>query len=151
MKNKNIIFCLLLAVGIVFSSNSQDLLDKLNNQFKTEKQYEIATFKTTRIAIGQSVETRKKGIVELFIGNRFWDVPNNTEQNFLADKVSTRFGLNYAITDRFTAGFGYTNFDEIYDGFLKYQLVKQRVATKKSPLSISLFPNFTNHHPVFDY
>jgi len=85
-------------------------------------------------------------VVELFIGNRFWDVPNNTEQNFLADKVSTRFGLNYAITDRFTAGFGYTNFDEIYDGFLKYQLVKQRVDTKKSPLSISLFQNFTSRN-----
>lgn len=155
MKNKNTIFCVFLFLGIVFSGHSQNLLDKLDNQFSTKNQYEIATFKMTKIAISQSVETRKRGIVELSIGNRYWDVPNNTDQSFLADKVSRRFGINYAITDRFTAGFGYTDFDEIYDGFVKYQFLKQKTDTKKSPVTITLYQNITKRNkqigPVTPY
>ena len=146
MKSNNIFFSMFLFLGIVSNLKAQDLLEKLNQELKNVNQYEIATFKTTRIAISQSVETRKKGIVEFSIGNRYWDKPNNTEQSFLADEVSRRFGLNYAITDRFTAGFGYTNFDDIYDGYFKYQLLKQKTDIKKSPVSVTLYQNFTKRN-----
>ena len=146
MKNNNKFLSFFLFVGIVCATNSQNLLDKINKELDTTNLKEIATFKMTRIAIGQSVETRKKGIVELFIGNRFWDIPNKEKQSFLADTLSTRIGINYAFTDKFTAGFGYTNFDDVYDGYLKYRLVRQNVNSKKSPVSITLFQNFTKRN-----
>lgn len=121
------------------SMNGQSLLDKLDKEFPTTTQYEIATFKTTRVALGHSIETRSQGALEISLFNRYWNIPDFDGQRFLADKVSTRFSLEYALTDRFTFGGGYTNFDKISDGFLKYRLIKQQQHSKKAPLSITLF------------
>lgn len=139
MKINSIYQSILIAFVFVSSSiNAQGLLDKLANEFPDKPVYEIATFKTTRVGLGQSIETRKQGTLQISIYNRYWNIPNFKGQRFLADKVSTRFGFDYAITDDFTIGGGYTNFDKIYDGFLKYKLLKQRKKWKKMPISLTL-------------
>jgi hypothetical protein len=120
------------------SINSQSLLDKLNDEFPDKPVYEIASFKTTRIGLGHSIETRKKGALEISLYNRYWNIPNFKGQRFLADVVSTRYGLDYAFSDNFTVGLGYTNHDKITDGFLKYKLLKQRKGSKKGFLSVTL-------------
>ena len=125
---------------MVFSSiNAQGLLDKLNKEFPDKPVFEIATFKTTRIALGHSIETRKKGALEISFYNRYWNIPNFQGQRFLADKISTRFGLDYAFSDDFTMGFGYTNYDKISDGYAKYRLIRQQKGTTKAPISVTLF------------
>lgn len=135
------IFLLLGNSSLIFS---QDLLDKLNNEFPDKPVYEIATFKTTRIGMLQSVETRKKGTIELSIYNRYWNTPNPTSQSFLADKVSRRFGVNYSFSDNFTFGLGYTNFDEIAEGFFKYKLLKQQQNSSKKPVTVTLVQNISH-------
>ncbi len=139
MKNKHI-FKLLIGCFIIMHSaiNAQGLLDKLNNEFPDKPVYEIATFKTTRIGLGHSIETRKKGALEISLYNRYWNIPNFEGQRFLADVVSTRYGLNYSFSDNFTLGLGYTNHDKITDGFIKYKLLKQRRNSKKGLVSITL-------------
>jgi len=146
MKNNILFSCIL---GILLSSislNAQSLLDKLEKEFPKTKQYEIATFKTTRIAIGHSIETRNKGALEISMFNRYWNIPNFDGQRFLADKVSTRFALEYALTDRFTFGGGYTNFDKIKDGFFKYRLIRQVSNSKKAPVSVTLFQGISHRN-----
>ncbi|PQJ78368.1 DUF5777 family beta-barrel protein [Polaribacter porphyrae] len=140
MKNsiKKQLLALLFIVAYSSSINAQDLLDKLNNELTNKPLYEIATFKTTRIGLGHSIETRKKGALEISLYNRYWNIPNFAGQRFLADVVSTRYGLDYAFSDNFTFGLGYTNHDKITDGFLKYKLFKQRKNSKKMPFSITL-------------
>lgn len=128
----------LLFIVVSSSVNAQDLLGKLESEFPEKPIYEIATFKTTRIGLGHSIETRKKGALEISLYNRYWNIPNFEGQRFLADVVSTRYGLDYAFTDNFTIGLGYTNHDKITDGFLKYKLFKQRRNTKKMPFSVTL-------------
>ena len=139
MKTKKIhqLFILLFIVGNA-SINGQGLLDKLDNEFPDKPVYEIATFKTTRIGLGHSIETRKKGALEISLYNRYWNIPNFKGQRFLADKITTRYGLEYAFSDNFTFGFGYTNFDKISDGYLKYRLLKQSSGSKKTPITITL-------------
>ena len=131
-------FLLFAFVLFISSVNAQSLLDKLNNEFSNTSFDEIATFKTTRLGLSHSIETRKKGALQLSLYFRYWDTPVATSQNFLADKVSTRYGLEYAFTDNFTFGFGYTNFDKITDGYLKYRLLKQNQDDKKGWLSMTL-------------
>ena len=145
MKNK-VTYQLLIIAFIVFNSsiNAQSLLDKLNKEFPNKPIYEIATFKTTRIGLGHSIETRKKGALEISLYNRYWDIPNFKGQRFLADKVSTRYGLDYSFTDNLTIGFGYTNHDKIIDGFVKYKLLKQRKSKKKLPISITFLQAFSH-------
>ncbi|KGL64154.1 DUF5777 family beta-barrel protein [Polaribacter sp. Hel1_85] len=145
MKNKKIYP---LFVVLFFLTNSsliaQSLLDKLDSEFPDKPVYEIATFKMTRIGLGHSIETRKKGALEISLYNRYWNIPNFGGERFLADKVSTRYGLEYAFLDNFTVGFGYTNFDKISDGYLKYRLLKQQKGSKKTPISITLLQTISN-------
>ncbi len=126
------------------SLNAQGLLDKLENEFPDKPVYEIATFKTTRIGLGHSIETRKKGTLEIAFYNRYWNIPDFKGQRFLADKVSIRYGLDYAFSGNFTFGLGYTNYDKITDGFFKYKLLKQRQNSNKGLVSITLVQGFSH-------
>lgn len=145
MMNKKIYqLCILLFFVVSSSLNAQSLLDKLDNEFPDKPVYEIATFKTTRIGLGHSIETRKKGALQISLYNRYWNIPDFGGERFLADKVSTRYGLEYAFSDNFTVGFGYTNFDKISDGSLKYKLLKQQRGAKKTPITITLLQAISN-------
>lgn len=141
MKN-NLLFTLVCVVlGSIFSANAQDLLEEVDKEYPDTPQYEISTFKATRISIGQSVENRKKGVLQLMALNRYWNIPNSEIQSFVADKASTRFAFEYALTDKLTTGGGWSSLKEIYDGYIKYNLLRQRKQTKKSPFSVTLFQN----------
>lgn len=129
----------LLAAGL--SGNAQDLLQILDEERPDQLRYADATFKTTRISYGHSVETRKKGILEIFVANRFWDSPAPRSQSFVADRLSTRFALEYALSDRFSAGLGGTTWDGLFDGFLKYRLMRQSAGKEGPPVSVTLFQN----------
>ena len=65
--NNKIIYQLLTIAFMVLSSsiNAQSLLDKLDKEFPEKPIYVIAAFKTTRIGLGHSIETRKKGALEI--------------------------------------------------------------------------------------
>ncbi|WP_299672259.1 DUF5777 family beta-barrel protein [uncultured Polaribacter sp.] len=144
MKNKPTLKLLFLFFIGMASANAQNLLDQLAKEFPDKPVYEIATFKTTRMGLGHSIETRKKGALEIALYNRYWNIPNFEGQRFLADVVSTRYGLDYAFTDNFTFGLGYTNHDKITDGFLKFKIFKQRRNSKKMPFSITFVQGFSH-------
>lgn len=145
MTNKHIFKILIvLFVGIGSSLQSQNLLDQLNKEFPNTPVYEIATFKTTRIGLGHAIETRKKGTLEISLYNRYWNIPNFEGQRFLADVVSTRYGLDYSFSDNFTFGLGHTNYDKITDGFAKYKLIKQLQNSKKGFVSVTLVQGFSH-------
>ncbi len=146
--NNKIIYQLLTIAFMVLSSsiNAQSLLDKLDKEFPEKPIYVIAAFKTTRIGLGHSIETRKKGALEISLYNRYWNIPNFEGQRFLADVVSTRYGLDYSFSDNFTFGLGYTNHDKITDGFVKHKLLKQRENSKKRFISITLVQGFSHRN-----
>lgn len=139
MKNNKIyLFLFVLFLLISSSLKAQNLLNKIHKEFDSISFDEIATFKTTRLGLGHSIETRKKGALQLSLYFRYWDTPTATSQNFLADVVSTRYGLDYALTDNFTFGLGYTNFDKIADSYFKYRILHQNQDRKKGWFSLTL-------------
>ena len=139
IKKNSIILIFLFMVGL--TANAQDLLQILDEEQPAQPKYAEATFKTTRISFGHSVETRKKGILEIFVANRFWDSPEERSQSFFADRLSTRFGLEYALSDRLSAGLGGTTWDGLFDGFVKYRLIRQSMGKEGIPFSVTLFQN----------
>ena len=142
MKNNR---SLLVVFFLLFSLNyvvSQSLLEEIEKEVAQGKNYTEATFKTTRLALGQSVQTRNQGTMEVSANSRFWNIPQRT-QGFLADRMSTRFGMGYALSDRFTAGVGITTFDGIFDSYAKYRILKQVEKGKGSPFTITLFQNMS--------
>ncbi|MFY0628988.1 MAG: hypothetical protein JXR05_01335 [Flavobacteriaceae bacterium] len=126
MKNKRTHILLLFIVGAIHFSAGQSLLDRLKSESKNDPSYTLATFKSTRISIGHSVETRKKNSFEISVMSRFWNLPVRTENRFIADKLSNRFGLDYAFSDRLTWGVGFSTLNNITDTFLKYRLLRQQ-------------------------
>jgi hypothetical protein len=139
IKNNAVLAFMLLCTSV--SGSAQDLLRILDEERPERQRYAEATFKTTRIAFGHSVETRKKGILEIFVANRFWDSPAPRSQSFVADRLSTRFALEYALSDRLSTGAGGTTWDGLFDGYLKYRLVRQALGKQGSPVSVTLFQN----------
>ena len=126
MKNRNrlIIFgFFIINVSIV---GAQSLLDQLKEEVKDSIFYTQATFKGTRVGVGHSVETRKKNVLEISVMNRFWNLPTETSNSFIADRMSSRFGLDYSFTDRLTYGVGFSTLNNVLDNYLKYRLIRQQ-------------------------
>ncbi|HEA23500.1 MAG TPA: hypothetical protein ENH87_21665 [Pricia antarctica] len=141
MKTNSSIFLSISFICCVQFVNGQDLLEILDNEINDTVRYTQATFKSNRIILGQSVETRKKGSLEFLLGTKYWNRADSEADrgSFAADLFTARFGMEYAFSDRFTLGAGVASFDGIIDGFGKYRLVRQREYSNKVPVSITLF------------
>jgi hypothetical protein len=133
----------LLFVGLSLQLSAQDLFDVLEDEAPKTTEVVTATFKGTRIANGHSIENRKKKELEFIISHRFGRVNTGFYDLFGLDQSNIRFALEYGITDDLTAGLGRSSFEKIYDGFLKYKLVKQKTGAKSFPIAISLFGSAT--------
>ena len=132
------VFCLSLH-QVKAQNELLDILDKEHSD--TVPQFVPATFKSTRITYGHSVETRKKGILEVFAATRFWNTPELRSQSFGVDKLNARIALEYGINDRLTAGIGGSTWDGVFDAFVKYRLVRQRSDGQGSPFGVTVFQN----------
>ncbi len=113
-----------------------DLLKKLETQYPDTTFTTQATFKTTRIAIGHSVETRKKGTFQFSVMTRYWDNFAPRGNAFIVDRMTARFGADYAFSNKFTTGMGYSTLTGIADAFAKYRLLTQ-TQNNTSPVSIT--------------
>ncbi|MFP2997273.1 DUF5777 family beta-barrel protein [Spongiivirga sp. MCCC 1A20706] len=148
MKAKKILFFLFLGMTASYLK-AQDLLEILDKEQKDTPLYANSTFAFSRISIGHSVETRKTGTLDIFTTNRFWNLPIERTQSFVADRMSSRIALEYGISDRLLFGAGFTTFEERYDAFLKYKLVRERKDGKGWPFSVSLFQNVSYYDRDF--
>lgn len=127
---------LLLVLLFTFHTNAQEedeeakSLEELVDDESEEQAIElsspvIATFKTTRIANGHSVETVGKGVLDFRINHRFGKVNTGIGEFFGLDNAITRIGFDYGVTDRFMIGIGRSTYLKEYDGFVKYKLLRQ--------------------------
>jgi len=102
---------------------------------QNDKEITIATFETTRIANGQSIENLQKGILDFRINHRFGRINEGFKEFFGLDNATTRIGFDYGLTNWLMIGVGHSSFMKEYDGFLKAKLLKQK--NNGTPVSIS--------------
>ncbi|WP_296385349.1 DUF5777 family beta-barrel protein [Winogradskyella sp.] len=135
---KNIlIIALLLSFNSLFSQD--DLMDVLDSESPNHKEFVSSTFKGTRILNGHSIENRKKGTLEFLISHRFGRINQGIDELFGLDQSNIRFAFEYGLSDRLMLGLGRSSFNKTYDGFAKYQLIRQSKGEKSFPFSVSLF------------
>lgn len=137
MRNKAVLFLFFMVLAHHVAAQ-RGLLDILEEEQRGIPQYSLGTFKATRIAIGHSVETRQKGILEIMLNNRYCNTPTVYSQSMGPEKLNTRLALEYGIDDRLSAGLGGSTWNGLFDGYLKYKLVRQRSDGGGSPLSVTL-------------
>ena len=116
----------------------EQLLDKDNRSNKDMPGYHTtATFKSTRIINGHSIENVGKGTLDFRISHRFGELNEGVQNLYGLDNATTKFGFDYGLTDWLTVGIGRSSFEKEYDGFFKLKLLKQTV-DGHMPVSVSV-------------
>ncbi len=131
-------FCL---IGAPFVSVAQDdLLGELEKKAADRSLPVAATFKSTRIINGHSVETMKRNHLDFRISHRFGRLNSGAYELFGLDQAEIRLGFEYGITDNLMVGIGRSSTQKAYDFFGKYKLLKQTTGgTRQVPVSVTLF------------
>ena len=134
-----LLFFLIFLTASIQLQAQDDLLNLLENDSlnKGQKDYTYATFKSTRVINGQSVETQKAKVLQFLISHRFGRLNSGAYNFFGLDDATIRLGLEYGLTDVLTIGVGRSSLEKTYDGFVKYKVLRQRPSGM--PVSVVLF------------
>lgn len=135
---KNWINSLLISASLMLSMDvkgQEDLLALLNEKQSPEVNYTFATFKTTRIVSGNSVEMHPKGDLQFLIGHRFGRVNSGWRDLYGLDNGTIRFGFEYGLNDNLNIGIGRSSFQKTFDGTLKWRLLRQKSGSEQFPFT----------------
>jgi hypothetical protein len=138
MKKYAIVFLMALVTVFGGSAKAQDLMDMLkDDQPKTE--YAYATFKTTRVVLGQSIENPAAGTLQFLIQHDFGSLNQGAYNMFGLDMSTIRLGFEYGLNDRISLGFGRSSYEKTYDGSVKVKILRQSTGARNMPLSLSFY------------
>jgi len=130
-----IIFIFLACSGQLFA---QDLMDMLKEE-TPQTNYAYATFKTTRIVLGQSIENPAKGTLQFLIEHDFGSLNQGAYAMWGLDQSTIRLGLEYGITDWLSVNFGRSSYEKTFDGSIKAKILRQSTGAKNMPISMSFY------------
>jgi len=98
MKKTILLFLVFLFTSLIPAiSFSQDLMDVFGQE-EPQTDYAYATFKTTRVVSGHSVENPASGVLLFMISHNFGKVNSGGYEFFGLDNSTIRLGLEYGIT-----------------------------------------------------
>lgn len=137
MKVLRLLVMLMCSSTVLYAQD--DLLNELSKQDSAQTVPVSATFKSTRVVNGQSVETMKKKHLDFRISHRFGKLNSGAYQFFGLDQATMRLGFEYGLTDDLMIGAGRSTSQKVYDFFAKYKLLKQSSGAKNIPVSVTLF------------
>jgi hypothetical protein len=138
---KNLFLIILFLAGCTLKIQAQDDLMKMledENKKDKKKEYASATFKTSRLINGHSIENAAAGVLDFKISHRFGMVNKGAYELFGLDQATMRIGLDYGITKRFMIGAGRSTFQKQYDAFGKFKILRQsKGGSWASPISMT--------------
>lgn len=132
---------MLLTLFYSRSLAQDDLMSALEEEDREEVVYVNNTFKGTRLINGHSVEVRDRGVLEFLISHRFGRLNSGAYELFGLDQSNIRLGLDYHVTGRLTVGLGRSSFEKVYDGLVKYQLLRQSTGKRVFPFTLTAYGN----------
>lgn len=100
--------------------------------------YTTATFKSTRIINGHSVETLPAHVLDLRISHRFGPLSSGVYNFFGLDNATMRLGFDYGITNNVMIGVGHSTYQKTYDAFFKAKVLRQSKGQVSMPVTITL-------------
>ncbi|MBK9177151.1 MAG: hypothetical protein IPM46_12625 [Flavobacteriales bacterium] len=133
-----IILSVLASIFFIGIASSQDDLLNLLGEEETGPEYTTASFKTTRVINGHSLENTAHGVLDFKIGHRFGPANGGAAQAYGLDGATVRLGLDYGVTDRLMIGLGRSSYQKTVDGFVKYKFLRQCDAGCAMPVTLAL-------------
>ncbi len=138
---KNLILTLaLLGTFFVALQAQDDLLSLVGEEEITN--LTTAAFKTNRVVNGHSIENTAAGVLDVKISHRFSPISDGFYDIFGLDGATIRIGVDYGITDRLMVGIGRNSYEKIYDGFVKYKLLRQSTGKINMPITLVYLADF---------
>jgi hypothetical protein len=134
MKYLVIIFIVFCSCSLFAQDNLMNILDSVATP---GTDYVSATFKSTRIITGHSVESMKQGQLEFRISHRFGRLNTGADNLWGIDQSTIYLGLEYGVTDWLEIGIGRTPNEKTLNGFVKLGLLRQSSGERNMPVSIS--------------
>jgi len=119
----------------------EELMNLLEKSEQPVIDYTTATFKSTRIVIGQSVELPPAKNLLFLISHHFGAINTGYENLFGIKQATIRLGLEYGLTDWLGFGAGLNTDKNTWDGFVKAKVLRQSTGARKMPLTIDFFAN----------
>lgn len=115
-----------------------DLLGELDAIAPDKPQMVRATFKSTRIINGHSIETVAKKHLDFRISHRFGTINSGFNNLFGLDESRIRLGFEFGITDDLMVGVGRNSYLKEYDYFVKYRVWHQKTKSLTNPVTVTL-------------
>ena len=129
-----------LFVLFSFSLSAQDdLMNLLNQNTAPAINYTTATFKSTRIMNGHSIERMPPGQLDFRISHRFGLLNSGAYNLFGLDQANIHFSLEYGIFNWLMVGIGRGTYEKTFDGFTKFSILRQSTGAVEMPVSVSAF------------
>jgi Membrane bound beta barrel domain (DUF5777) len=121
------------------NADTTDLMAQLEQESASQPStnYTTATFKTTRLINGHTVENVGKGVLDVKFSHRFGTLNKGGYELFGLDNATMRMGADYGISNRLMVGFGRSTFQKTYDAFVKAKLLRQSSGQKNMPVTLS--------------
>lgn len=133
------LFILSLSLTAV-AQDTTDIMSQLENEVADRTDYTTATFKTTRLVNGHTVENVGKGVMDVKISHRFGKVNGGGYELFGLDNATMRMGIDYGIKNYLMVGIGRSTFQKTYDAFFKLKLLRQSKGKRNMPITLSYVP-----------
>lgn len=134
---KKLYLILLAFVLLSVNSHAQDLDSLLNESTNAKPQRVSATFKSTRIINGHSVEQMKPRQLEFRISHRFGTLNEGAYGLFGLDQSVIHFSLEYGLNNWLMVGAGRGSVNKTYDAFGKVRLLRQSSGDNSMPVHLS--------------
>lgn len=131
----SLFFILAISTGQLFA---QDLMDMLKDSNPTTD-YAYATFKTTRVVLGQSVESPASGTLQFLVEHDFGTLNQGAYNLWGLDQSTIRLGFEYGVNNWLSVGFGRSSYEKTFDGSLKAKIFRQSTGEKNMPVSVSFY------------
>jgi len=140
---KKILFILLtlclISVGNIFAQDGDDLLNMLDVEVGEAKIKTIATFKSTRIVNGQSIERMQANQLDFRINHRFGKLNEGFYTFWGLDQAFINFCFEYGVTNWLQLGVRRGTEQKTYDGSAKFSILRQTQSGGFMPISLSFF------------
>ena len=138
MKNRlTLLFGFLILFSMV-TIGQDDMMDLFEDE-APKIEYTDATFKTTLLVIGQTIENPLNGTLIFNVQHRFGTINSGWYEFFGLDQANTRIGFQYGINDWLGIGIGRSSYLKTYDGWVKAKILRQSKGLRKMPLSLDYF------------
>jgi hypothetical protein len=134
---KRLSILLLFLVLATSLSAQDDLMNMLGDNTAKEINYATATFKSTRVINGHSVQMMAPGQLDVRISHRFGRINSGAYEFFGLDQSNMHFSLEYGITKWLMVGIGRGSYEKTFDGFAKYLILRQSSGARNMPVSVS--------------